>query len=193
MTSIHRIARSLTVALVTLVGATNVAHAQKAAGRAQAAQPTLRVVAENRTAAVAAARGSRRADSTVHAGDVVRYKLTFTNSADRAIRNVAIQNPVPAGLQFVAGSAKVSRNDARAEYSLDGGRTWSARPMETVTIDGRQVDRPVSPERYTAVRWMVGGAVAPAATVTAEFEARLVLMPTRTASSSTAPSTPDAR
>ena len=188
MKSLHRITRSLTVALLTLVGAASVAQAQKSA---QAAQPTLRVVAENRTAAAAAARGSRRADSTVHAGDVVRYKLTFTNSADRAIRNVAIQNPVPAGLQFVAGSAKASRDDARAEYSLDGGRTWSARPMETVTVDGRQVDRAVSPDRYTAVRWMVGGAVAPAATVTAEFEARLVLTPTK--ATAPAPSTPGAR
>jgi uncharacterized repeat protein (TIGR01451 family) len=190
MKSLHRHARSLAVTLFALV--TLGARAQAQAPAAGAA-PTLRVVAENRTAAQAAARGARRADSTVHAGDVVRYKLTFTNSADRAIRNVAIQNPVPAGLQYVAGSAKASRDDARAEYSIDGGHTWSPRPMETVVVDGARIERPVAPERYTAVRWTVGGAVAPTATVTAEFEARLVLAPAKSPSTSTAPSTPGTR
>lgn len=181
-----RFARTLAAALLTLAGATT-ARAQAA----PAGQPSLTVVAENRTAQAAAARGARRADSTVLSGDVLRYRLTFTNAAPRPIRNVALANPVPAGLQFVAGSAKASRADARAEYSVDG-RTWSARPMETVTVDGRQVERAVAPERYTAVRWVVDGAVAPAAVVTAEFEARLVMAPAKS-SSSTAPSTPGAR
>lgn len=189
--SLHRSLRSLTLALLTLVAVAAPAHAQAPQAAANGA-PSLKVVAENRTAVAAAAKGARRADSTVHAGDVVRYKLTFTNSAGRAISNVAIQNPVPAGLQFVAGSAKASRADARAEYSMDGGRTWSAQPMETVTVDGRQVERAVAPERYTAVRWMVGGAVAPQAVVTAEYEARLVLAPAKP-NTNAAPSTPGAR
>ena len=57
----------------------------------------LAVSAENRTAMQAAARGAKRADSTVHAGDVLRYKLTFTNTAGRPVRQVALQNPVAAG------------------------------------------------------------------------------------------------
>jgi uncharacterized repeat protein (TIGR01451 family) len=133
----------------------------------------LVVAAENRTALDAAARGAKRADATVHAGDVLRYKLTFTNTAGRPVRQVAIQNPVATGLQFVAGSASSSRQDARAEYSADNGATWSARPMETVTIDGRPVERAVAPERYTGVRWIVDGWLSPGATVTAQFEARL--------------------
>ena len=135
--------------------------------------PALAVTAENRTAMAAAARGAHRTDAAVHAGDVLRYKLTFTNTAGRPVRQVAIQNPVAAGLQFVAGSASASRQDARAEYSADNGATWSARPMETVTIDGKQVERAIAPERYTGVRWIVDGWVSPGATVTAQFEARL--------------------
>lgn len=144
--------------------------------RAQApARPAsaLTVSAENRTAAAAAARGAKRADSTVHAGDVLRYKLTFTNTAGRPVRQVALQNPVAPGLEFVAGSASASRQDARAEYSADHGATWSKRPMETVTIDGRTVTRAIAPERYTGVRWIVDGWVSAGATVTAQFEARL--------------------
>ncbi len=135
-----------------------------------AGKQALVVSAENRTAI---AKGGRRNDATAHAGDVLRYKLTFTNVAGRPVRQVALQNPVAAGLEFVAGSARVSRTDAQAEYSVDGGKSWSAHPMETVTVDGKSVERAVSPERYSGVRWIVSGFVAPGATVTAEFEARV--------------------
>ena len=133
----------------------------------------LAVAAENRTALDAAQHGARRTDASVHAGDVLRYKLTFTNTAGRPVRQVALQNPVANGLQFVAGSASTSRQDARAEYSADNGASWSTRPMETVTIDGQLVQRAIAPERFTGVRWIVDGWVNPGATVTAQFEARL--------------------
>jgi uncharacterized repeat protein (TIGR01451 family) len=133
----------------------------------------LAVTAENRTALAAAARGAKRTDAAVHAGDVLRYRLTFTNTAGRPVRQVALQNPVANGLQFVAGSASSSRQDARAEYSADNGATWSTKPMETVTIDGKRVERAVAPERFTGVRWIVDGWVSPGATVTAQFDARL--------------------
>jgi uncharacterized repeat protein (TIGR01451 family) len=152
-----------------------------------AQKQALVVSAENRTAI--AANGARRNDATAHAGDVLRYKLTFTNVAARPVRQVALQNPMAAGLEFVAGSAKVSRADAQAEYSIDGGKSWSAHPMETVTVDGKSVARAVSPERYSGVRWIVSGFVAPGATVTAEFEARVAA---RTATSS-APAAPAQR
>jgi uncharacterized repeat protein (TIGR01451 family) len=159
-------------------------HAQAPVRSASA----LSVSAENRTAMAAASRGAKRSDATVHAGDVLRYKLTFTNTEGRPVRQVAIQNPVASGLQFVAGSAKASREDARAEYSADNGASWSARPMETVTIDGKAVERPVAPERYTGVRWIVNGWVSAGATVTAQFEARLA-----SSVSASTPAAPGAR
>lgn len=193
-----RTIRSLFVALLSLAVAAPVGAQMRPA---PGAQPMLEVAAENRTARAEVARGARsRADTTVHVGDVLRYRLTFVNAAPHAIRNVALANPVPGALQFVGGSARASRADARAEYSLDGGRTWSARPMEAVLVDGRQVERAVAPERYTAVRWVVNGAVAPSAVVTAEFEARLAgaspssaAMSPAKAPSAAVPSTPGAR
>lgn len=154
--------------------------------------PALVVAAENRTAMDAAARGTKRADATVHAGDVLRYKLTFTNTAGRPVRHVAVQNPVAPGLEFVAGSAKASRQDARAEYSADNGASWSVKPMETVTIDGKPVERAIAPERYTGVRWIVDGWVTPGATVTAQFEARLAIRSTARPAAS-APAAPGIR
>ena len=159
-------------ALVVALGAASAtpARAQQPTSRGTSA---LAVTAENRTAAAEEARGARRPDAGLRAGDVLRYHLTFTNTAGTPVRKVAIQNPVAAGLQFVPGSARASRDDARAEYTVDGGRTWSARPMERVLVDGRPTERAIPPERYTAVRWVVEGWVAPGTAVTSEFEARL--------------------
>jgi uncharacterized repeat protein (TIGR01451 family) len=178
---------SISAKLLGLLLAATFAAPARAQAPARAAS-ALAVTAENRTAMAAEARGARRADAAVHAGDVLRYQLTFTNTAGRPVRQVALQNPVARGLQFVAGSATSSRQDARAEYSADNGATWSARPMETVTIDGKRVERAIAPERYTGVRWIVDGWVNPGATVTARFEARLA-----SRAATTSPATPDSR
>jgi uncharacterized repeat protein (TIGR01451 family) len=140
---------------------------------AQSDAKALTVAASNRTAEAEAARGIKRNDIHVHSGDVMKYTLTFTNLKDRNVRQVVMSNPIPSGLRMVAGSVRSSREDASAEFSADGGKTFSVQPMEEVLLDGKTVQRPVSPDRYTHVRWTVAGSVAPKATVTAEFEARL--------------------
>ena len=141
----------------------------------QGAQPRrpLVVTQENRTAAELAKAGTPRRDAAVRPGDVLRYRLAFTNTAGRPVRQVAFNNPLAGGMRIVPGSVKASRSDARVEYSIDGGRTFSAQPQETVMVDGRQVKRAAPAEKYTHVRWTVDGFVAAGATVTAEFDARL--------------------
>lgn len=143
------------------------------AARAQQAD-ALVVTAVNRTAAAEAERGAPRNDAAARPGDVLRYRLTFRNPGGEPVRGVVLNNPVAAGLTFVAGSAKSSRDDVVTEYSTDGGRSWAAQPMEEVTDEaGRRVRRPAPPEKYTHVRWTVTGFVNPGTTVTAEFDARL--------------------
>ena len=144
---------------------------------AQEAPAPLTVVAANRTAQAEAARGTPRADAAARPGDVVRYTLTLRNPGGERIRGVTLANPVAAGMRFVGGSARSSRDDVRTEYSADGGRSWSAQPTEEVVVEGRRVRRPVPAERYTHVRWTIDGWVAPGATVTAEFDARLGAAP----------------
>jgi uncharacterized repeat protein (TIGR01451 family) len=134
-------------------------------------QSPLQVTAVNRTAAELAARGTPRGDQKVRQGDVVRYRLAFTNPQRTPVRPV-LSNPIAPGMAYVAGSARTARTDARAEYSVDGGRTFAAQPMETVVVNGRSVQRAAAPEKYTHVRWTVGGFVAPGATVVAEFDVR---------------------
>ncbi|HEU0013995.1 MAG TPA: hypothetical protein VFQ45_09945 [Longimicrobium sp.] len=140
---------------------------------AQAQQKAIELTVANTTAQADAARGARRPTAEARPGDVLHYRLLFTNTTPAAVQGIKIANPLPAGVRFVAGSARATRDDARVEYSADGGRTFSAQPMEEATVDGRTVQRPVPAERYTHVRWTVEGRVAPGATVTAEFDARV--------------------
>ena len=134
----------------------------------QAAPSALVVTAENVTAK------SRGASSeAVMPGDVVRYQLRFTNPNQGDVRGVVFTNPVPQGLRYVAGSAGADRQDVVVEYSIDGGKTYSARPMESVVEAGKRVQKPAAPEKYSHVRWTVRGSIAPGATVTAEFRAML--------------------
>jgi hypothetical protein len=54
----------------------------------------------------------------------------------QTVRNVVFSNPVPQGLRYVIGSAAADAPDAAITFSIDGGRTYSARPMiETVEND----------------------------------------------------------
>lgn len=168
-----RFAIALLLLLATAPLAPVAAQRPAAARPSSATASPLVITAANRTAAADAERGRRRADDKVRAGDVVRYALVFTNRQASRVKDVVIHNPIPAQLRYVAGSARASRPDARLEFSTDNGRSWSARPMETVLEDGRQVQRPVAPDRYTDVRWVVTGWIEPRASLTAEYEARL--------------------
>lgn len=123
---------------------------------------------------VAAAGGDQAA---LLPGDVVRYRLRFTNVTGGEVRGVVFTNPVPARLRYVERSATADRDDVVIDYSIDGGQTYAARPMVVEIVDGERVERPAPPEAYTHVRWTVRGAVSSGAMVTAEFRAELVPAP----------------
>ena len=106
-------------------------------------------------------------------GDVVLYRLLFTNITDVPVRNVEFKDPLPGGLRYVGGSAAADRDDVVISYSIDGGRLYSAQPMIEQVIDGERVLRPAPPDMYTHIRWTVPGWVQPGAQVTAEFRAQL--------------------
>ena len=133
----------------------------------------LAITVSNRTAAAEADAGNARADENARPGDLLRYRLTFTNRTGGPVQGVVLSNPIPSTIAFVGGSARSSRDDVQVEYSADAGRTWSAEPMEEVLVDGRRVQRPIPPERFTNVRWIVRGAVQPRDTVTADYDTRI--------------------
>jgi uncharacterized repeat protein (TIGR01451 family) len=162
--------RRFSLALVLLLATLVTARPVMAQAAARSASPSLVVAALNMTAEHESPRSAR---TSVRPNDVLRYTLTFTNPTSRALGNVELKNPIPAGVRFVAGSTHASRSDARVEFSADNGQSWSAQPMESVVVDDKPVVRAIPSERFTHIRWVVRGAVAPQATVTADFEARV--------------------
>jgi uncharacterized repeat protein (TIGR01451 family) len=132
----------------------------------------LTMTQRNVSAAAETPGGTPRTDA--RPGDVIRYTITLTNPYPRAVHVAYITDAVPGGMRFVPGSTHASRADARLEFSIDSGKTWGTEPSETVIANGRQVDRPVSPARYTHLRWLLTKPLAGKETVTAEFSARVL-------------------
>ena len=121
------------------------------------------------------AKGSDAA--TALPGDILLYRLRFTNVTQGDVRGVVFTNPVPKGMRYVGGSAGADRNDVVTEYSIDGGRTYSVSPMVVKVVNGARVQQPATPEQYSHVRWTVRGSISPGASVTAEFRAELPAPP----------------
>jgi uncharacterized repeat protein (TIGR01451 family) len=126
----------------------------------------------NLTLAHDSARARTRKNGDALNNDTLRYEVKFKNPTQVTLRNVVFENPLPSNLMLIGGTATTSA-PARIEYSIDNGKTFSTQPMVRETINGRAVERPAAPERYTHIRWTVTGDVAPNATVTAQYDARV--------------------
>jgi uncharacterized repeat protein (TIGR01451 family) len=124
---------------------------------------------------VAASRGHDAAE--LMPGDVIRYRVTFTNVTPHAVKSLVFDNPLPAGLHYQDGTATSDRNQVAIQYSIDGGKIYSAQPMIEVEIEGKRVQRPAPADMYTHIRWSVPGSVLPGAVVHAEFRAQLAVRP----------------
>ena len=139
------------------------------AAKAQKAPRALQISAENLNA-----RTPRHADlSRVLPGDTLRYHLLFTNVSAGAVHGIVLDNPIPAGLRYAAGSAKADRSDVAILYSIDGGKSYSAEPMIEAVVDGKREQHAAAPELYTHVRWAIRGDVPTGAQVRAEYDAQV--------------------
>jgi uncharacterized repeat protein (TIGR01451 family) len=105
-------------------------------------------------------------------GDEVEYDIAATNAgAAPALRFVPVGR-IPTGTAYVEGSAKAAR--AHAEFSLDGGKTWSANPTVTVKgPNGTTVVKKADPSLYTTIRFVTNGALAPHGTLQYAYEVRV--------------------
>jgi uncharacterized repeat protein (TIGR01451 family) len=154
--------------------------ASPAVAQDTSAPKALVVTAENLMAGdsqhrAAASRG--RNANELMPGDVVRYRLTFTNVTPSSVKSVVFDNPLPAGLRYRAGTASADRDQVAIQYSIDGGKSYSAQPMIETEVEGKRVQRAAPAEMYTHIRWAVQGAVLPGAVVHAEFQAQLAPRP----------------
>lgn len=95
---------------------------------------------------------------TVLPGDILREQITLVNVSGRRLAQLLVNVPVPKGTEF-AQLTTANANRWKVQYSLDGGKTFSAAPTRTVTVteNGQSVTRkvPVPITEYTNVRWTV--------------------------------------
>jgi uncharacterized repeat protein (TIGR01451 family) len=156
---------------------------------AQDGSEGLRIAAVNLTALEQGREPEEGARAPIsRPGDVIEYRLAFTNTRAGAIRDLVFDDPIPQGLVYVLGSAGAERDDALVEFSIDGGATYGVAPEIEIQEAGRTVRIPAPPDRYTHIRWIVQGAVAPGEEVRAVFRATIgggFAPPTPTESGST--------
>ncbi|MDQ8193924.1 hypothetical protein QEH59_05780 [Coraliomargarita sp. SDUM461004] len=95
-------------------------------------------------------------------GDIILYRATFKNQSDTALTAVQPVIPIPAGLEYIEGSAK----PAPQEVSLDGITFES---LSAVNASGEPVDTTA----FRALRWSID-ALESDVPFTAELRARLV-------------------
>lgn len=101
----------------------------------------------------------------VPGGEVV-YEITYANSGDEPVTNVAINNPVPPQLTFVDAEGV-----PLTAVSVDGGGTFGAL-AELVVSDADGKARPALPADVTHLRWVLGE-VPPARSGKVAFKARV--------------------
>lgn len=102
-------------------------------------------------------------------GEKIYYTITFRNVGDAPADNVVITNPIASSLFYVDGSAFGPGTDI--EFSVDGGTTFAAADILTVTENGEQ--RAADGGDFTHVRWVMKNNLAAGAQGTARFAAIL--------------------
>lgn len=101
-------------------------------------------------------------------GTEVFYVISYRNTGDQPADNVAITNPVPAQLEYVAVLGPGPAN----QVSVDGGRQYGALASLAVT-DASGQPRPALAADVTHVRWTLGVALPPGDGGKVSFKARL--------------------
>jgi uncharacterized repeat protein (TIGR01451 family) len=106
-------------------------------------------------------------------GEKILYTVDLTNDGGQSARNPVALGPVPAGTAFVPGTATTGP-DLKVDYSIDGGKTFSAKPTVTVTgKDGRPQVVPAPPETYTTIRWTWGTPLPAGATASVSYQVQV--------------------
>jgi uncharacterized repeat protein (TIGR01451 family) len=86
-------------------------------------------------------------------GDEIEWDIAATNGGTSPALKFIPKAAIPNGTVFVAGSVKMP--NGHPEFSLDGGKTWSASPTVAMKQpDGGVKNVKADPSLYTAVRFV---------------------------------------
>ncbi len=112
-------------------------------------------------------------NAAVQPGDVIRFTLRGNNAGKGPAQKLVLQQPIPAGTQFVLQSARMVKGSSEILYSIDQGKTFSRTPVVTVTENGRVVERAAPPEAYTHIQLRLSQSLAPQAQIEGEYQVRV--------------------
>ena len=95
-------------------------------------------------------------------GDVVEYRLIYTNNAEQPLSGLEITGPIPANTAYLKDSAATDV-DAAFMVSIDDGSSFEAEPVtRTLTgPDGQTQNVIVPPSDYTQLRWVPKNGIQP--------------------------------
>ena len=160
------------VALCVLVLGSAVAFSQKKFMMLRTARPEVKVmlsgVVERDGAQVPVEKAS-----LVKSGETLNWTITSVNEGNAPANEYKTVGKIPAGTQFVAGSAN-AEGSAAITFSIDNGKSFSSSP----TVDERQADgtvkkvaAPVS--MYNQVRYAWSTPLTEGAKLNATYKVRL--------------------
>lgn len=86
-------------------------------------------------------------------GEVLEYRVRYTNQGATGVKRLVATLPIPAGVEYQAASAQ----PAVVHASLDG-KAFAPIPLtRTVRLaDGREVQREIPASEYRWLRWTIG-------------------------------------
>jgi uncharacterized repeat protein (TIGR01451 family) len=155
-----------TLAIVSTIGATAPtllplsAQAQSAPTQSAAKRVVLTLKAEKQLTTGDKVAYEAIAGKSVKPGDILRYTVNAKNG-DKAVKNLMLTQPIPRGTSYLKNSA-TALNGAELLFSLDGGKTYVAKPML-----GKK-EAPTT--AYTNLRWKFTGTLAAKAQVNATYK-----------------------
>ena len=107
-------------------------------------------------------------------GDIVEYRLTYTNESQQPLSGLVITGPVPANTQYLEDSAAA---DVKAAFtvSIDGGETYHAEPVKKTQTDrnGQPKNIIVPPSEYTQLRWVPDKGIQPGKVQTYRYRVKV--------------------
>jgi uncharacterized repeat protein (TIGR01451 family) len=108
----------------------------------------------------------------VKPGEIINWMIDSANEGNGAARDYKAVGQIPVGTSFVAGSAM--SKDASITYSVDGGKTFSAKPMvEEKQADGSTKLVPAPVSSYTQLRYEWSTPIEPGQKISATYQVRV--------------------
>lgn len=120
-------------------------------------QVEIKIVAEKEMAVIKNGQKSTKMVPVkkIASGETVQYTISYKNSGKEAAKDVVINDPIPEGTTYIAGSAT---DKGKLTFSIDGGKTYNAAPLvtyEVVAEGNRKEKRVAGTDLYTHIRWVI--------------------------------------